>query len=395
MMSQMMVQNQKNLENILNGNSERNISAVIATYKRYPHKRQPHLNPISWAAESLGNQPNIAEIIFVDDCSHDYFDSTIDYIESKISKEIKVTAIKNNERLGLGETRNVGINNAHHPHIFFMDDDCIVVSSYVLPHMQYAFEYLKSRGIPVGSLIPPVNGNSLETILTDDSEIAKVSAENGAREGTSTKFPLHYLKNPNKYLLNHERRIWQPLEVDFFYGVFLTDKKSITETGGFPTTSWRSAAGQDIEPAFVMKKSGKRIFYLPSYDINFRVLHMRYGDPEIDSVPYTFKVCGLSFDEILRVSKSKAVGHGCRVPESERLKTVILSDARLIFKFYGKRLGYENLEGLYNKISDDMGEKESFYSAVQDLIPFLLDEEIFSKYDARYIRQRYLSEART
>jgi len=368
------------------------ISAVIPTYNRCPNNLEFKYNPIWWAANSLFNQKNIGEIVFVDDGSRDsdYFSETIEQIRDASPDSINIRAIKNGSRLGSGASRNVGVRVAEYDKIFFMDDDCITVGPEVLPDLSFAFNYLTNEGISVGAMNLPVNADTLDTVIKPMSIIGKVNQEKGLMEGCYTYFPEEYIDEP--IYINEERGILRPLKVDLVHGVFMSDKKVFLDAGGFPTTRWRNACAEEPELIFEMQKNGHGIFYLPSDSLTFRVFHARYGEPHPAKIPFPFSVDGVSFEEIYQASSRGAPeGHGNRVNKEEQLYSSIISGARLMFKYFGTEMGLNNLQTRYSGVEGNPQDTEIFRKAVSDGLDLLIEENIISREEENRVRSTYLS----
>ncbi len=328
---------------------KKNISCIIPTYNRCPNRDRIEINPPWWAAVSLATQPNVKEIIFVNDASKDYTAQTIEKIKDELDIEIKY--IENNERLGSGKSRNLGVELAESNKIWFMDDDCVMVSDKILPKLEYVFDFLKNERVKVGAITLPVSGDSLESKLVPKSEIGKVDRKKGVMLGCYTKFPYEYTNGNGNQYLDKKSEIFRPLKIELMGGVFLSSKEAFQESGGFPITPWRNACAEEPQLMFNMKEKGYEHFYLPSQDPEFRVFHCRYGDPTFKRIPFNMNVDGVSFNDILYESSHQRSDSGNRVTKPEEVYSNVISDMFFMFKYYGKKVGLNNLKTKYNVIS--------------------------------------------
>jgi len=381
---------------------EKKISCVIPTYNRCPHREQISKNPLFWAIYSLNNQPNIAEVIIVDDASKDFTEKTIKELDQRF--DVKIKYIRNSERQGSGRGRNEGVQIADMEKIWFMDDDCVIVGENVLSNLEYAFDFLSESSIEkVGAMTLPVSGNSLESLLTPSHEIGRVDRDKGVMFGCYTKFPKEYLKEEDSHLINKEKEIYRPLQIELMGGVFITSKKAFIESGGFTKTPWRNACAEEPQLMLNMQNKGYKVYYLPSKDPKFRVFHCRYGDPSFRRIPYKMDIDGISFNDILKESSNERGNTGNRVSKSNELYSNVLSDMYIMFKFFGERVGLNNLNTKYNlivnkKIFLEIKENKRvgiFKTAVKEGL-FLLNKEdkisteIQNYIDQKFIRDSYL-----
>lgn len=360
---------------------EKTISCVIPTYNRCPHKEQITKNPLFWSIYSLNNQPNIAEVIIVDDASKDFTEKTIKELDKKF--DVKIKYIRNGERQGSGRGRNEGVQIADMNKIWFMDDDCVIVGKNVLSNLEYAFDFLSESSIEkVGAMTLPVSGNSLESLVTPSHEIGRVDRDKGAMLGCYTKFPREYLNGGDSHLINKEKEIYRPLQIELMGGVFLTSKQAFIEAGGFTKTPWRNACAEEPQLMLNMQSKGYKVYYLPSKNPKFRVFHCRYGDPSFRRIPYEMNIDGISFNDILKESSNERSNTGNRVPKPDELYSNVLSDMYIMFKFFGERVGLNNLDTKYDVIVNKKifpeikGDKrmEIFKTAVKEGL-FLLNKE--------------------
>jgi len=390
----MMKQNQRR-EQESDLNLEGKISCVIPTYNRCPYSGDEiRNNPPWWAANSLFEQQNIQEIIFINDASQDYFQQTIDAIKRKrdeVRPNVNIQSSTNQQRQGSGKSRNIGVNSASNNYIFFMDDDCVIVSDKVLYNLKYAFDTLKERGVKVGAMNLPVSGNSLESPVRLSSEIGKVNRKTGEMCGCYTKFPKEYLDDLDNFYLNKGREIFEPLEVEFMGGVFLCNRNVYQKVGGFPTTQWRNAINEEPELMFSLQKEGYRTFYLPSIDPSFRVFHCRFGDSEFNRIPYDMNVDGVYFNDILSASSNERLDTGNRVAKDEEVYSQTLSTMRLLFRNYDRKTGLNNLDYQQHSVNGNCHRAQIFKRAVADGLDLMKSEKSISKKLSEEIRQRYLN----
>lgn len=382
-------------ENILERKLESKVSAVIPTYNRCPNSgKDIKYNPIWWAANSLFNQSNLGEIVFVDDASNDNFLETVKRIKDVSPVDVEINWIRNKKWKGSGVSRNIGVSIAKYDQIFFVDDDCVVISPKVLPNLQYAFNFLKIEGINVGAISPPLSGHSLESELVPSSEICKINQKKGTMDYcNTTNFPREYFENLENFYSNKERNIFRPLKVDVLGGVFICDKKAFVEAGGFPGTKWRNACSEELDLILNMQIKGYGVFYLPSLDNKFRVFHCRYGDKKFERISYNeeFMIDGLPFNEILKRSlEGEVMDQGNRVSKSQELYSSIISHARIMFKYFGAQVGLNNLRTRCAETKGNKEKKEIFRKAVTDGITLMKSERIIPSRMSDYIREKYL-----
>ena len=341
--------------------SKSGVSCIIPTYNRCPNQERTELNPLWWASVSLMNQPNVKEIIIIDDASEDFTKETFDKI-NKVSK-INVVYTKNDKRCGSGKSRNLGVEIASYDKIWFMDDDCVIINPEVLSKLQYGFDSLQKGGRKVGAITLPVSGDSLENKLTPKSEIGRVDRNKGVMLGCYTKFPNEYFNDLENFYLNKDKEIFKPLKVDLMGGVFLSSKKAFQEAKGFPTTRWRNACAEEPILILNMQKQGYETFYLPSLDPKFRVFHCRYGDARFKRIPFDMNVDGVSFNDILNESSNQRYNSGNRVSRKEEAYSNIISDMFVMFNFFGKEIGLNNLRTKYNLL-----ERKEIFPQVENTI---------------------------
>jgi len=367
------------------------ITAIIPTYNRCPNRSNVQCNPIWWAANSLFTQPNLGEIVFVNDGSNDYFLETVEEIRKRSPTNVDVNYVHYKERKGSGESRNIGVRAAKYDYLFFMDDDCIILGEEVLPKLYKAFNLLRQEGVGVGAMTMPVSASSLEHEIFPASQIGKVDKEKGIAHGVYRRFPEEYLENPN--YIDKNKNIFRPLEVESSGGVFLGHKKAYLEGGGFPTTKWRNASTEEAEFTLNMRKRGYKAFYLPSLDEKFSVFHFKYGNPSLERFngnPYPFLIEGISAKEMIKESLKERLGCGNRVTPGEETYSNILSKIKLMFEWYGNSAGLRYLETTYSETKDNGG-LEFFKKAVQDGLDIMREEEMLPSKISKEIKQRYLT----
>ena len=373
--------------------TKKTVSCVIPTYNRCPRIDDIKYNPPWWASFSLSKQENVGEIIFVDDGSEDYTEQVIEKIRKKLP--VDVVYLKNEKNIGLPASRNMGVKSSKYDKIWFMDDDCVIVSDDVIPKVEYAFELLKSKGVDVGSMSLPVSGNSLESEIISGAEIGKVGRETGIMYACNSKFPEEYLENLKANYLDFDKGILNPLKVEFSHAVFLCDKSAFNDVGGFSGLSWRNFHTEESQFLINLNKKGHETFYLPSLDKDFRVFHCRYGDPSFKRIPYNFSVDGISFNQILKESAVKRENTGCRISTEEYLHSHILSEMVLTFSFYDKGIGIKNLKSKFKNISEGKffpeikKNIEIFQDAIREGIGLLEKDNLIDNKTKRYLLSEY------
>jgi GT2 family glycosyltransferase len=372
--------------------NEAKVSCVIPTFNRCPYEQRVELNPIWWAADSLFRQSNIGEIIFVDDASQDYISETVGRID-EVGKSfgVDVRYIRNEERIGSGESRNRGVDSAVNDYVFFMDDDCIVVGDDVLFKLQRTFDILKRESEKVGALSLPVSSGDLNPEVYHSSKIGKLDGETGFMHGVYMRFPSEYIDHPDYLDLNLD--ILRPIEIDFTGGVFLFDRDVYLEAGGFPKTRWRNASAEEAEFMLNMGRKGHKTFYLPSLDEKFSVFHFKFGDPfreRFVKESYPFEVSGVSLEEILESSlEGSPQEHGNRVNETELLYSTMVSRIRLIFKYYGNQTGLNYLRTTFSDLKTDPDKINVFGRSLEDGLMMMDEEGIIDREISNKISRKY------
>jgi len=378
----------------MNKLEEKTISCIIPTYNRCPDGDRAEFNPLFWAVTSLAKQPNVAEVIVVDDGSEDYTEKIVRYLEGETKTNIKY--VQNQERQGSGRSRNEGAELAECDKVWFMDDDCIVIGDNVLKKLEYAFDFLEESEVEMpGAITLPVSGNSLESPVTPSYQIGRVDRDKGVMLGCYTKFPEEYLERLDDIQIGEG--ILRPLEIELMGGVFLASKSAFKEAGGFPSTVWRNACAEEPILMMNMHEKGYNTFYLPSMDPEFRVFHCRYGDPGFQRIPYDLEIGGLSFNDVLKRSSVKRSNTGNRVSREDEFYSNVLSDMYFMFRFFGDRVGMNNLATkseviAARKIFPEVERRdEIFRRALTDGIELLKKEgKLRSEYESD-ISSRYLS----
>jgi glycosyltransferase involved in cell wall biosynthesis len=115
------------------------------------------------AIDSVINQDyphEIMEVIFVDDGS---VDETLSIIESYVSKMDMLTKVFHQEWKGLGQSRNVVVNNACGKYIVWVDGDMVVTTDFVRKQVKF-MEKNPSVGIGKGRYGMYVQANLVETL---------------------------------------------------------------------------------------------------------------------------------------------------------------------------------------------------------------------------------------
>jgi len=369
------------------------VSCIIPTYNRCPHKNRVELNPPWWAAMTLANQENVGEIIVVDDASTDFTRETVEAIRTQT--EVPIRYFKNDNTSGCGKSRNRGVDAAKHDRIWVMDDDCVMASPDVLPKLDHAFNLLEQEGVKIGALTLPVGGGPngpLESRIAPLSEIGKVDEEQGILHGCYTKFPREYVDNPDDFYLDREQEIFKPVSMDLMGAVFLANRKVFQDAGGFPTPPWKNACGEDFELMFKMRKQGNGIYYLPSNDISFRVVHFKYGDSNYDrDLNFKLSVNGIPIQGMLQECAIERSNTGCRVDEDEAHYSWVISNMHLMFKYFGDKAGLNNLRSKYSAIAEDTRKQDTFRRAVRDGLGMLVAEESIFPQSIELVEQEFLN----
>ena len=106
------------------------VSVVVPIYNTYNYLRK--------CLDSLVNQTlSDIEIILINDCSKD---KSLEIINEYKKKYKNIVLINNKKNMGIGYTRNIGINNSKGKYITFIDGDDYVDSKYLEELYNYAEE---------------------------------------------------------------------------------------------------------------------------------------------------------------------------------------------------------------------------------------------------------------
>jgi len=375
------------------------ITAVIPTYNRCPHSGDKiKFNPLWWAAHSLFQEKNVNEIVFVDDYSSDNFDETIARLEEIKPSQLTIKCQKNSERNGSGISRNKGVNLASNSQIFFYDDDCIFASKGVLSGLQTAFTECRKNNPLTSAMTLPVSGNSLGSRLYPSSLIGRVDRSTGILHGCYSKYPTEYARDGLKtHLFINGTEIASPLEIELMGGVFLCDKSAFQKAGGFPKTKVSNACAEEPELMLNIQRQKGKIFYLPSLDRSFRVIHLRYGDSSFSrNIDYpNFSLDGLTLKDIIKSSAiENRSNHGNRVTKRDEVYSNILSNSRLLFKYadiFGVEAGFNHLRTRFFE-NVEYGGFDTFRRAVKDVIDVMIEEKIIDETIAGRIRKEMLKD---
>jgi len=250
-----------------------NITAIIPTFNRSPHPLEEDSNPLEWCLESLLTQKNsgLDEIIVIDDNSTDYTKDVVNYF-SNLSENVSISYIKNNEKKGMCENRNIGISKAKNDLLFFLDDDC-VFSKYMLFGANYT---LSNLGENVAALHLPVYQRKTipESISID--KIGILDLNKGIITGNYNAFPIEYVDNIEENFEEDNLKILKPVEIKNLAGVFLAKKDALKKVNCFPENfPWDNEYGAETELALNFSENGWQMFFTP--DPKFYCVHLKYG----------------------------------------------------------------------------------------------------------------------
>lgn len=363
--------------------AQKNISAVIPTYNRSPYEDVKH-NPPWWAAHSLRMQGRIGEIVFIDDASNDYTKKTIDKIKEEMP-ELDIVYIKNQENKGLSASRNIGVRKAKHDKIWFMDDDCIMVSPTIINKIDKAYNLLEEEGNNIGAISLPVTENSLNEMVVPANQIGTVDKRTGLLNHCNTKFPKEYEENPSKHLIDEEDMLFRPLLIEFSHAVFLMNKEAFNYVGGFEVLPWKTELTEESRFLQRLWRNGYNVYYMPSKDPSFRVFHCKFGDPSFKRIPYDLEIKGMSFNEILRRSSiGREDQTGLRTKKEKEFYFDVIAEMCFVFEFEGADTGIRHLNSKYKLAMENKNfpqaenKKEIFRKALYDGIKnlsFSMDKE--------------------
>lgn len=316
-------------------------SWLFVTHNRCPFA-EPRKNPLIWAFQTLLNNRlyKVDDFVVVDDCSHDYTKSSIDWLRYKYN--IKIKYIKNKKRISCSSSRKIGLEYTKNNLVFMGDDDCLY-SSYFLVGSILTYQMLKKQKFK--EKIAVINLPAYEKRFYPDStverkKIGKVMLEQNFFYHEFDKFPLEYISSPR--YLDKYKLILQPIKVDTFKGVNLCDKELILSVGNYlDLAMWPSSYSEHIELSYKLQNRGFSIYHQP--DPKISSLHLKYGNITRDKFDRRFyhkKISGLhySLGQMVDLSQKKNINTGARL--ADELFHII--EVGSFFSFYlkiSKKLG--------------------------------------------------------
>ncbi len=314
------------------------VSVIIPTYNRCPFKPgtlKEENNPLSWCIESaILQKPTVNEIIVIDDYSTDYATQIFESYRYKADKAgIKLKYIKNEENLGYSKSINVGVANASSKYVIFFDDDSIV-SPYATFGGVYSFEWLKDRGIKVGTInLPPYNRSTFPGYVSKMAEIGQLDFSKGIFTSGKGNFPEEYLaENYGEKFISGDFQILIPFQIKNSGGYFITTKEIFLAVGGFPETP--SQRYMDTEFGARVFEYGYSVYLSP--DPKFGCVHGSYGlknDKEFHGNDWFRERGGLiSLKKAMKICNVPGENTGCRIDVHKVAYSSITSLFWMIYK---------------------------------------------------------------
>ncbi len=263
------------------------VSIVIPSYNRCLYQNDER-NPLMWCISSI-KQQNFEgiEIVIVDDASTDMTNKKMKTLCSEDLNGIDIKYVRNEERKGSSVSRNIGVNLASNELVLFFDDDCVFMSKDALASSVYSFKETEKDGCELGAMHLSVyyRSNRFRDILPV-KEIMGIDYENARIHCNTGSFP----KERNDLLENNYfegANILMPLEVNNLGGVFLCNKESFLDVGGFPDYFPTPSLGEEHKLAQRFTNGGYKLFFAP--DPKSALLHFKYGrvdkEPVVPLVP--------------------------------------------------------------------------------------------------------------
>ncbi len=331
-------------------------SFLFVTRNRSPYV-DIYKNPLAWSILSLvgNNKGMIDEIVVIDDNSSDYTFKTIVDIEKKLDCNIKY--FKNIKRKGCSYSRQKAIWESSNDFIFMGDDDCLYAKDFVAGALVGYLDVMRvDKNIAVLNL--PVYERDIRPVFSiPKNKIGKWNLNDAHFFHNFDKLPEEYLYNP-KYT---KHNILMPFSIDIIYGVNLSFKKYIIDSGGYDDLSmWDNDYSEHMELSSKLKKRGYTLYHLA--DPRIFSIHLKYGaqtSDNYDKKNQELKFEGLKYDlgGMIKLSNSIRVDTGARIND---------------FDFHVNQIG--SFFSFYLKISKKLGIK----FAIKEYNNFVINDTIFS-----------------
>jgi len=245
------------------------LTAIIPTYNRCPYGSADFArNPLVWCLYSLLGQrgSGLRHIVVVDDGSTDHTRETVLRVVARARGDIMIRYAATGGRTGPCHSRNIGLDLAATPYVFFMDDDCILAER-TLAIIQSCHRRLQ-RTARVGALHLPV-------FLRDDTyerlvplaQIGRLYPAEGTIFANFRCYPAEYAA------LRDDGAMAIALPIDFFQEVFLIEADTLREVGGFPATGFEAIHHEGLFLSMLLGRTGYahyQVLHPEAYAIHFR-----------------------------------------------------------------------------------------------------------------------------
>lgn len=220
------------------------LSVIIPVYKAEKFLKR--------AIESVLIQPEVDEIVLVEDCSPDNSIEICREYAEKYPEKVKLYHHPDRKNYGAGATRNLGIKKANGYYIAFLDAD----DFYSTERFKGAFEIFKKN--------PEIDGvyGSLGTHFENDDLKALYRNEPSYQEVIAFKSKIEPEHLFNAIAINHES--WIHLNT-------LTIKKELAEKVGYFDASFKQ--GQDTHFVWKLALIGKLISASSDEPLAMRCVH--------------------------------------------------------------------------------------------------------------------------
>jgi glycosyltransferase involved in cell wall biosynthesis len=299
---------------------------ILCTFNRapYPPSDQDRWkNPLTWSLESVLLQSDSCRIVIVDDGSTDQTQEYLQFIKRQIpSRPIEI--IRNNYRLGLCSSRNIGIQSTKTRLILFADDDCYFRPGW-LTGAAASYSWCADRDRQTAALTMPIYVRSFwPRGIIPRSMIGRLNASDELCTTYFDYFPAEYQAHPR--FGPAQGRYLEPFLIERLSGVCLLERASLQRAGPFPEDHfWKNDYHEFLVVSSALNKLGLHIYHAP--DPSLGAVHMKYGaagrypqgldwsgrgDTQIDLM-----FCKCALGDLIEQSAEPKLGSGCRLNSEE------------------------------------------------------------------------------